>query len=111
MTGLSMTSMTLDEMRAALERGEDRSDWERIRREARDGIEPADDEDSPDATDLMRSEISKRRAGRPLGVGNKEQVAIRLDPDILSAFRATGKGWQTRMNDALREWLKSRSLA
>lgn len=35
----------------------------------------------------------------------KEQVAIRLDPDVLVAFRASGPGWQTRMNAALKEWL------
>lgn len=35
----------------------------------------------------------------------KEQVAIRLDPEVLSAFRAGGPGWQTRMNAALKEWL------
>lgn len=35
----------------------------------------------------------------------KEQVALRLDPDVLLAFRSTGPGWQTRMNAALKEWL------
>lgn len=35
----------------------------------------------------------------------KEQIAIRLDPDILEAFRAGGSGWQSRVNAALREWL------
>jgi uncharacterized protein (DUF4415 family) len=35
----------------------------------------------------------------------KEQVAIRIDPEVLAAFRAEGPGWQTRMNDALKEWL------
>ena len=45
------------------------------------------------------------RAGRPVGSA-KEQIAIRFDKDILTAFRATGRGWQTRMNDALKEWLK-----
>jgi uncharacterized protein (DUF4415 family) len=35
----------------------------------------------------------------------KEQVAIRLDPELLSALRATGAGWQTRVNAALKEWL------
>ena len=40
----------------------------------------------------------------------KEQVAVRYSPDVLAAFRATGTGWQTRMNDALRDWLKSHSL-
>jgi uncharacterized protein (DUF4415 family) len=35
----------------------------------------------------------------------KEQVAIRIDRDVLGAFRASGPGWQTRMNAALKEWL------
>lgn len=35
----------------------------------------------------------------------KEQVAIRLDPDVLAAFRAGGRGWQTRVNAALKDWL------
>jgi len=29
-----------------------------------------------------------------------------LSLDVLKAFRATGKGWQTRMNEALKDWLK-----
>jgi uncharacterized protein (DUF4415 family) len=36
----------------------------------------------------------------------KEQVAVRYDTEVLEAFRATGKGWQTRMNEALKDWLK-----
>ena len=35
----------------------------------------------------------------------KEQVALRLDREVLQAFRAGGAGWQTRMNAALKEWL------
>ena len=35
----------------------------------------------------------------------KEQVAIRLDPEVLAAFRADGPGWQTRVNMALKDWL------
>lgn len=41
----------------------------------------------------------------------KEQVAIRLDKEVLEAFRAGGPGWQTRMNLALREWLASHPAA
>ena len=37
----------------------------------------------------------------------KQAVAIRIDPDVLAAFRADGPGWQTRMNAVLREWLES----
>lgn len=35
----------------------------------------------------------------------KQPVTIRIDSDILSAFKATGKGWQTRINEALRQSL------
>ena len=47
-----------------------------------------------------------RRRGRPAGTGKKQQVTLRLDRDVLSRFRAMGVGWQTRLNAALREWLR-----
>ena len=106
MTGLKMTTMTLDDMRAARERGESKTDLALLHQHKLSGIEPEDDEDSPDATLLMREAIVQRCAGLPAGFGNKEQVAIRFDKDILEAFRSTGRGWQTRMNEALKEWLK-----
>jgi len=53
---------------------------------------------------------ARRRRGRPAGSGVKEQVAIRVDKEILAAFRAAGPGWQTRMNYALKDWLKTHSL-
>ena len=31
-----------------------------------------------------------------------------FDPDVLAVLKATGKGWQTRVNDVLREWLETR---
>nr|WP_259373187.1 BrnA antitoxin family protein [Azohydromonas aeria] len=40
---------------------------------------------------------------RPL----KVPAIIRFDADVLAALKAGGPGWQTRVNDALREWLKS----
>jgi uncharacterized protein (DUF4415 family) len=39
----------------------------------------------------------------------KIAVTIRYNSEVVEAFRATGKGWQTRMNDALKEWLKTHS--
>jgi uncharacterized protein (DUF4415 family) len=53
------------------------------------------------------AEASKPR-GRPLGSGTKVSTTIRFDAEVLAAFKATGDGWQTRMNDALKEWLRSR---
>jgi len=43
--------------------------------------------------------------GRPLGSGTKVQMTVRFDADVILAFKQTGDGWQTRMNDALRDWL------
>ncbi|MBK7002715.1 MAG: BrnA antitoxin family protein [Rhodoferax sp.] len=45
--------------------------------------------------------------GRPPADTVKERITIRFDADVLAAFRATGKGWQTRVNDAMRDWLRT----
>ena len=62
----------------------------------------------PDNLPLTDAELGqfKRGRGRPLGSGTKEQVTLRLDTQILEHFRATGNGWQTRINDALLDWAK-----
>lgn len=43
--------------------------------------------------------------GRPVSQDPKKQVTLRLDPDVLDAFRASGKGWQSRINAELRKVL------
>ncbi len=50
----------------------------------------------------IRAAFAKSKGGRPPG-SNKEQVTLRLDKDILDRFRASGPGWQSRINDALRK--------
>lgn len=47
------------------------------------------------------------RRGRPLGSGTKTQVTLRLDLEVVEKFRATGEGWQTRINDALKSWTQT----
>jgi uncharacterized protein (DUF4415 family) len=50
-------------------------------------------------------QITKRRRGRPSGSiqsVTKEPVKLRLDADVLAALRASGEGWQTRVNETLR---------
>jgi uncharacterized protein (DUF4415 family) len=51
-----------------------------------------------------------RPRGRPKAALTKTHVNIRLDADVLGAFKAMGRGWQTRINKALREWLKEEGL-
>jgi len=46
------------------------------------------------------------KRGRPPLETPKKAVNIRLSDDVVTAFKATGKGWQTRINDVLRDWLK-----
>lgn len=43
--------------------------------------------------------------GRPVSENPKKQVTLRLDPDVIEKFRATGKGWQSRINAELRKVL------
>jgi len=48
--------------------------------------------------------LSRNKGGRPKGstTSNKSAVTLRLDRDVLEKFRATGPGWQSRINEALR---------
>ena len=47
----------------------------------------------------------KALRGRPLSLAPKQATSLRLDSQTLAAFKSTGKGWQTRINTALNEWL------
>ncbi|GHT84570.1 hypothetical protein AGMMS49960_13500 [Betaproteobacteria bacterium] len=54
------------------------------------------------------ADIAARKRGRPVGsrkTAPKVQTAIRFDPEVIAALKATGKGWQTRVNDVMREWV------
>lgn len=68
-----------------------------------------DPDDAPEITDEMldRAEIRHGdvviRPGRPpLGERAKRLVTVRLDADVLDAYKALGRGWQTQLNADLR---------
>lgn len=63
---------------------------------------PELDEAFFDRADLMQGDQVIRRGGRPKSPRPKAAVNLRLDTDVLDHFRATGKGWQTRLNALLR---------
>ena len=76
---------------------------------------PSDEEDAvitaaalsdPDNPPLSREQLTqfKRKPGRPAG-SYKVPVSIRIDVDVLEAFKSGGEGWQTRMNAVLRDWV------
>ena len=76
----------------------------------------ASDPDAPEATDEqlaqarpfaeafpeLAEEMRKNVGGRPRKKNPKVPVSIRLDPDVVAKFKATGPGWQSRINEALR---------
>jgi uncharacterized protein (DUF4415 family) len=76
-----------------------------------------DDVDSPELTDeelaqmrpaheVLPPEIYAAlpsRGGWPRAERTKQLVSLRLDPDVIETFKATGPGWQTRMNEVLVE--------
>lgn len=70
-----------------------------------------DPDDAPEWTDemfesadLYHGETLIRR-GRPRKARPKVPVSIRLSPEVVEAFKAEGAGWQTRIDEALKEWL------
>ena len=64
-----------------------------------------EDQDARAFTDEEWADVKPVRGhGRPVQTVTKTPISIRLDVRVLNAFKATGEGWQTRMNDALTEW-------
>ncbi|WP_292175078.1 BrnA antitoxin family protein [Mesorhizobium sp.] len=55
--------------------------------------------------------LPRRKPGRPRAEVKKVAVSLKLDPDVVSAYRAQGPGWQTRMNDDLRKAAKLKRQA
>ncbi|UDM53445.1 BrnA antitoxin family protein [Cupriavidus sp. MP-37] len=55
--------------------------------------------------------LAKRR-GRPAKPASERKVnqTLRIDPDVLAAYKATGSGWQTLMNEALRDYAAARRM-
>lgn len=66
------------------------------------------DPDAEPFTDAEWAQVKPlARRGRPLGSGTKTQVTLRLDVEVIQKFKASGDGWQTRINDALKSWVQS----
>jgi len=77
----------------------------------------ASDPDAPEATDeqlaqarpfeeafpALADAMRRNVGGRPKSANPKVAVSLRLDQEVVARFKASGPGWQTRMNDALRD--------
>jgi uncharacterized protein (DUF4415 family) len=93
---------TGEEIRAMLARGEDQTDWARVRAMPQEEVERlADEEDGPLPEGWEKTIV--------LGIPEPKQgVHIRLDADVLRWFKAQGPGYQTRINAVLRAFMAAR---
>ena len=92
----NITRITLEE--AIRRKGEEKTDWERLRREEAAGIEPEKDPDEGEF-DWSRAQVTMPRP--------KQAISVRLDADVLDFFRGEGRGYQTRINAVLRSYMKA----
>jgi uncharacterized protein (DUF4415 family) len=64
------------------------------------------------AAEVLPPEVLKVMGIKPRGpqkAPTKESTTIRLSPEVMGAFKATGRGWQTRIDAALKDWLRTHS--
>ena len=95
-----------------------KTDWDRVEQDAAlDSSIPYDpDTDLYDPNDpaqvanFFSSANVVRKPGRPKAETTKVPIAIRLSPDVVDYFKATGAGWQSRIDAALHEWMSGHPL-
>jgi uncharacterized protein (DUF4415 family) len=78
-----------------------------LRKEAYDEIpEPTDDDFARGVWRRGCKTLPGGPRGRPKSKNPKRPVSLRLDPEVLAHFRRSGRGWQSRINAALRKAAK-----
>ncbi len=97
----SIKRYTLEEIRAKRDRGEDRTDWNRLDRMTEAELEASIATD-PDWKDIPEDWY---KDAIPVTPAPKQLLSLRLDADIIAWFRAQGPGYQTRMNAVLRTYM------
>jgi len=84
---------------AASRPDEENPEWTREEmRRARPALDLVEQHFGAQAADAL-----KRGRGRPAKPNRKVNQTLRLDPDVLEAYQREGQGWQTRINDVLRQ--------
>ena len=58
-------------------------------------------EELPELTEDMLARAKLKKGGRPLSASPRKSISLRLPPEVIERWRATGPGWQTRMAERL----------
>ncbi len=64
-------------------------------------IKPHEYKELPELTDEMLSRAVVNKGGRPRSESPRQLISLRLSPEVIERWRATGPGWQTRMAERL----------
>jgi len=64
-------------------------------------IKPHEYKELPELTDDMLARAVVNKGGRPRSESPRQLISLRLPPDVIERWRATGPGWQTRMAERL----------
>ena len=60
-------------------------------------IAPHEYEELPELTEDMLARDKLKKGGRPLSASPRKSISLRLPPEVIERWRATGPGWRTRM--------------
>jgi uncharacterized protein (DUF4415 family) len=64
-------------------------------------VKPHEYKELPELTEAMLARATLRKGGRPNSENPREMISLRLPPDVIERWKATGPGWQTRMAEKL----------
>ena len=59
------------------------------------------------AAEVVPKIVEAQRRGRPFKAVKKRQLTLRLSPEVVDYFKSTGPGWQTRLDEALKEYVEA----
>jgi uncharacterized protein (DUF4415 family) len=94
---------TAKQIKSKIARGEDRTDWRKANAMTGQKLEASIRADVDDV--LGEPEWTQAMMGVP---APKDHINIRVDHDVLTWFKANGRGYQTLMNNVLRAFVQSR---
>ena len=64
-------------------------------------VKPHEYKELPELTEDMLARATLRKGGRPKSENPRQMISLRLPPDVIERWKATGPGWQTRMAEKL----------
>lgn len=72
-------------------------------------VQASEYDELPELSDDMLARATVNRGGRPRSASSKVLLSVRYSQEVVDFFRATGDGWQSRMDGVLKEYVAQHS--